>query len=380
MSSQGVKPNVNTLNGALRATMNMLSPQRQRFAMRLFTDFKRMGIKPCLASYYYALHIFSKDGGNTSYILENILKELEATDLKIQDVNDTKFFPIAMKVAVEEYSSQAADRLHALFLAKKNHKFINNSYHESVYYRYYMLAKLNSLNIKEFFKQYVDIVPSIYIPEPDVMEQILQTIQLCSPVIVQEQLPLLWSHIIQFNFVERTNLLQKILQITEEINSILTASDRLLLAEQICTVWALLIKHREKQHERFIIDIKVLSTMAVILTRADFLPQSMHVVTFLTENVYNLTGYLSKQHARELCEYYISKENSDGPMLLIQYFANTAPEEALEIAKLIVQKLTLSKSQKEKLENLLGLDKLNELEESEVDKTEKDITVQHASE
>lgn len=58
----GLRPNVGTLNAALKVTASLnINNIARDMARSLFTEFKRIGVEPCLASYYFAMLIFHKD-------------------------------------------------------------------------------------------------------------------------------------------------------------------------------------------------------------------------------------------------------------------------------------------------------------------------------
>lgn len=372
MSQRGVRPDVNTLNGALSATIKMLSPECQRFALLLFTEFKRIGIQPCLTSYYLALLIFGKHDKSLIPLLNNILDNLEESDIEIKNVNDTLFFAAAMNIAAEEYNTDTVNKVHALYLRKDNYKFINKSYQESLYYRYYMLAQLNLVDLTQFFKLYQEIVPNVYIPETDVMEQILQTIEMCSVDLLQEYLTVLWPDIIKFHFVERSHLLLKVLQMTEKVMNYLDSSQRTEFASHALAAWKQLMEMNAKQFERLVISVKIVGTVAVIFAKAELLEESWNIVTFLVKNMNVLVDTTPTEQINELYDFYISKEFSQGAMLLIQYLMNMECSEALEKAKLLNQQLTLSKSQKEQLFDMFGSEMFEDLEELQSCETSRD--------
>lgn len=62
MAKIGVKPNIGTLNAALKST-SLLQTQgmAKDLTLSLLAEFKSIGIKPCLASYYYVLLTFCRE-------------------------------------------------------------------------------------------------------------------------------------------------------------------------------------------------------------------------------------------------------------------------------------------------------------------------------
>lgn len=88
---------------------------------------------------------------------------------------------------------------------------------ESIYYRHYMALSLKSLPFDEFMKLYDMMVPQIYIPEPSVMKQLLDAIEMTEPAVAREVLPRVWSHMIMFEHLEREQLVTKALNMMKTI-------------------------------------------------------------------------------------------------------------------------------------------------------------------
>jgi len=60
MNSLKVRPDIGTLNAILLTiTSSGGMSQTKTFALRVVAEFKELGIKPSLASYYHILNIFS---------------------------------------------------------------------------------------------------------------------------------------------------------------------------------------------------------------------------------------------------------------------------------------------------------------------------------
>jgi Pentatricopeptide repeat domain len=62
MNSLKVRPDIGTLNAILLTiTSSGGMSQTKTFALRVVAEFKELGIKPSLASYYHILNIFSRE-------------------------------------------------------------------------------------------------------------------------------------------------------------------------------------------------------------------------------------------------------------------------------------------------------------------------------
>lgn len=65
MNRKNVRPNVQTLNACL-SIMNDIPYHNgtYQFITTVLSEFKRIGIYPCLTSYYYIAHMLRKAPGN----------------------------------------------------------------------------------------------------------------------------------------------------------------------------------------------------------------------------------------------------------------------------------------------------------------------------
>lgn len=69
MANRGIKPNVRTLNAALRAISKLPSPVAENFMKHLCKEFKQLNIKFSLATYRYIISILVEKGNYDSLIL-----------------------------------------------------------------------------------------------------------------------------------------------------------------------------------------------------------------------------------------------------------------------------------------------------------------------
>ncbi|XP_059473454.1 small ribosomal subunit protein mS39 [Neocloeon triangulifer] len=206
MNANKVKPNIGTLNAILDMMVSSSGQsQTKTFATRLIAEFKLLGIKPSLASYYHLLNIFSRDRGPKSGVLQEIITILESEGpLEIRDPKDTFFFVTAMDVCKNSLEDPAlARRVHNLLLSHNNYDFIGDTYKESIYYRLFFSLLINLEPLDEFMKIYNKYVPNIYIPEPGNMEDIVRSIDLHGS---WEMLPQIWSDLVVFDQINRDNL------------------------------------------------------------------------------------------------------------------------------------------------------------------------------
>ncbi|CAB3370090.1 Hypothetical predicted protein [Cloeon dipterum] len=206
MNANRVMPNIGTLNSIL----DMISSSAglsitKTFAARLVAEFKLLGVKPSLATYYHLLNVYSRERGPKSGILEEVLSILEKEGpLKVQDPKDTFFFLSAMDICKNHLEDPAlAKRVHKLLHAHDNYDFIGDTYKESIYYRLFFSLLVKFEPLEDFMKIYNKYVPNIYIPEPSNMEDIVRSIDLHG---AYEMLPQIWSDLVIFDQWNRENL------------------------------------------------------------------------------------------------------------------------------------------------------------------------------
>lgn len=115
MKNQGLRPNVGSLNAVLQTITTIGGYNHPRsYALKTLAEFKKLGVEPSLASWYYMLAIFCRERGPTSHILHDIMNEIEGKEFKIVDPKDTFFFVTAMDVC--------RNHLHDKDLAKRVNK------------------------------------------------------------------------------------------------------------------------------------------------------------------------------------------------------------------------------------------------------------------
>ncbi|KAG8231248.1 hypothetical protein J437_LFUL005922 [Ladona fulva] len=212
MAGRGLKPDLGTLNSILEVLSNMGSYRKaEDLAIQTLAEFHKLGIEPCLASYYYILLTFCKERGPRSNVLVNILDKLNCQALVAKDPKDVFFFVTAMEVCRHHLQDvDLAHRVHDLLTAHNNYDLIGDSHKESVYYRNYFILMCAMEPLETFMEFYNKLVPTVYIPEPVVMEEILKAIDLNGAI---EYLPQMWSDIIIFDQTGRENLLTTLLDI-----------------------------------------------------------------------------------------------------------------------------------------------------------------------
>ncbi|XP_043600348.1 protein PTCD3 homolog, mitochondrial isoform X2 [Bombus pyrosoma] len=195
INKKRVKPNVRTLNAALKVVNVSQMKNDEAIAHRLLMDFKRMNIKFSLATYYYIMLIFTQNKKNAHANFVDILHLIGNKSFSIQDPMDDKFFKHAMYIASTYFDREAGDMIHKLLLTGDNYKFISSAAVENNYYISYMLLVLSTSTFDEFFEFYEKLVPNIYVPTKRTFLEIVKHVKHHSPAILMKHLPRLWSDV-----------------------------------------------------------------------------------------------------------------------------------------------------------------------------------------
>ncbi|XP_013778914.1 protein PTCD3 homolog, mitochondrial-like [Limulus polyphemus] len=212
MKRERLFPNIGTFNALLEILSKFgLWRSAKPLALKVMAEMKLLNIEPSLGSYYYLLTIFCKTSGPTSPILIDIMQNLEDKDLKIRHPKDVFFFVTAMDVCHNHLvDKKLAYRVHALLQKGNNYCLIGDSFRESIYYQHFFRLLCKTENIDVFLEFYNKYVPHIYTPEPSVMLDIIETIDLHGAL---HYLPQLWSDIIVFNHAVREQIVTTVLSI-----------------------------------------------------------------------------------------------------------------------------------------------------------------------
>lgn len=168
MKEQDISPNLGTLNSMLQSISLLGSSRLARdCALKTLSEFKKLGITPSLASWYYILATFCKQRGPISHVLVDIMNEIQDKEFQIQDLKDTFFFVTAMEICRNQLNDrELAKRVDNLLHTGNNYNLIGDSYRESVYYRNFIALLCVTEPFDIFMETYRKLVPHIYTPEP----------------------------------------------------------------------------------------------------------------------------------------------------------------------------------------------------------------------
>ncbi|KAG8041208.1 hypothetical protein G9C98_002196 [Cotesia typhae] len=327
IKDQGLEPNVGTFNSALKVTSRMNRNIAEEFCRLLFGEFKSIGIKPSLASYYYALKTFYRKDSTACSLLREIIHKINNKTFVAQSKADTLFFPFAMDVAANVIiDPELGDQIHKLLLTGDNYNFIGNNYGENIYYRNYFMLQVQNRPIDAFMNNYYDvIVPNIYVPEPTVMNAILSTLEFSDPDVSRDYLARIWSHMVQFEHLERKNIVSKALNLMR-VHSL---------------NW----------------EGRILGDMAILCLRADEVDNSATIVTYLLEKQSSIIGVPDFEQLDILLDGFIMKCFAPPIIDLVTYCAENDFPEVPEMVEKIESNLSLTEWQHNRLKSFVDAKK-----------------------
>ncbi|KAK0076656.1 hypothetical protein PV325_005049 [Microctonus aethiopoides] len=362
MESANIQPNTGTMNAALKVAASIYqAPIAQDICRSLFTEFKRVGIRPSLTSYYYALIIFYRKGEQISALLEEILNEIEGQEFNISDKIDTHFFILAMDIAANILQNpMIGDRIHKLLLTGKNYDFLSEGHKESIYYRHYFMLQVKNQTIDEFVKSYYDVmVPHIYTPEPGVMDAILDGVAANDPEISTTLLPRFWTHIVLFGFLERKNLIGKSLHLMRtHCKPVVDSPINKMFGDAAWTVWDFVMAEREKRIQTINWNGHMLGDIAVLLLRANEFEKCANIISYLYNEQNSIVEVPHMSQIEELLEACILRADSETAMDLVHYCSDSGIENIPTMAYKVWRNLSLTEEQETRLRSFVSPDVL----------------------
>ncbi|CAL8089878.1 unnamed protein product [Orchesella dallaii] len=362
MESNSVQPNLGTLNAILETLSTIGNVKEARtLCLQTLAEFKKLGIEPSLASYYFLLTTFCKDRGPISTILADILKELRGKELTIQDPKDTFFFVTAMDVARNHLQNlELADSINELLFTSNNYDLIGDSFKESIYYRHYVALKCNLEPFDVFMQYYDKIVPNIYTPEPGIMEEILKSMELSSAI---EYLPKLWSDMVIFDHTLRESLLALVLNLTAAYFPDVeegVVSDSSKLAEQFSQIsWKIwgIIENQDRERSRVINWTgKMLGDLMTVQLKSRNFRNACEIIKKLLQNNQDILGIPTLDSLRLFLDSAIEENSGSMCLACLQYINDCGFPEVVELAEEVHEKVKLDSIQVAKLSNIVGFD------------------------
>ncbi|XP_062552452.1 small ribosomal subunit protein mS39 [Armigeres subalbatus] len=366
MKNQNLKPNIGTLNAILYTITTIGGYNHPRnYALKTLSEFKKLGIEPSLASWYYMLAIFCRERGPTSHILHDIMNEIENKEFRVQDPKDTFFFVTAMDVCRNHlHDKSLAKRVNNLLHYKDNYDLIGDSYKESIYYRNYFTILCNTEPLETFMETYNLLVPNVYIPEPSVMEDILKSIEVnCA----SNYLPQIWSHMIQFDHTGRENLLDLILQIM-----VRNPPQDSALNDSFTNIAWDMYKRLEDQlaagngrKQQIAFSGSLLGDMLTLCCRGKDFEKAQTLFEKLNNEQNSIVGDPKVMALRAFIELCVEEKQPSLAVSCLQYCAENGFPESAEFGQLVYSSMTLSEVHIEKIKRYVGADALKAADKTE---------------
>lgn len=357
MKDRGLAPNLGTLNATLKSISTMgYAKLAKECVAKTIGEFKKIGIEPCLASWYYILITFCKERGPVSHVLVDIMSQLDGKEFEIQDVKDTFFFVTAMDICRNHLGDRdLAKRVDKLLHTGNNYHFIGDSYKESIYYRHYVGLLCSTEPLEEFMKIYEDLTPHIYTPEPGIMSEILRAVGTAGAI---EYVPKLWSDIICFDLAGRENLVNEILQIIISNPPTVEVAHHADLPEKFNTVaynvWEKLKEQEEFRADKFHWSGPILGHILQILSRGGSFEKATEVFNKIDRSENVLVGEPAPEAIEEYIKLCIAEKSPSSALSALQYMVDNGYGEAKKLGALVSEAFTLDEVQSSKLQRLIG--------------------------
>lgn len=357
IKNQKLKPNLGTLNSTLH-TISTIGGYRQsrEYALKVLSEFKAIGVEPSLGSWYYMMIIFCKERGPVSHVLVDIMNKIEGKRFEIRDVKDTFFFVTAMDVCrYHLHDKDLAKRVNSLLHFGDNYNLIGDSYKESIYYRHYFSLLCATEPLEKFMETYHLLVPNVYIPEPQVMEDILKSIEVNGAI---EYIPQIWSDLVMFDHIGREILVTTILRIMIQNPPDISVPRQQNLNEAFAKVawdiWSKIEELNEMRTQQLQWSGKLLGDILTLLCRMEDFERADIVFQKLDKDQHKVLGEPDIKSIESFVDLCINQKLPSRAVNCLQYCVDMGFNESKEIGKLISTKLTLDERLQSKVSSLIG--------------------------
>ncbi|XP_030751903.1 protein PTCD3 homolog, mitochondrial [Sitophilus oryzae] len=355
INSAGIKPNLGTLNAVLHTLSTMGTSQNVKdLTLKTLRQFKDLGIEPCLGSWYYVLITYCKERGPKSNILSYILDEIEGKTFEIRDLTDTSFFVTAMDVSRNHLNDlNLGKRVHSLLLKGNNYNLIGDSFKESVYYRHYFALLLKNIPLEEFMQEvYYKLVPNIYVPEPSIMEEVLNQVEINGAV---EYIPKLWSDMIIFEHSNRENLVNRVLNLMVNAHT----ADETDLAEKFGTIaWDIYTSindNEERKYNQLSFTGDMLGNIMTLALQNNDFEKASTVMEKLDKGHTTIVGVPKFEALSLFVDHCIKNKAPSKAIRCIQYASDSGFPDAVVLGAKLNEQLTLDKNHLESLSKIVDL-------------------------
>ncbi|XP_063702897.1 small ribosomal subunit protein mS39 [Culicoides brevitarsis] len=357
MKQQNVAPNLGTLNAVLQICSSLKNSKiAQQSALRTLAEFKNIGIEPSLASWYYVLITFCKERGPVSHVLVDILNEISGKSFEIRDQKDIFFFVTAMDICRNHLNDKdIAKRVDKLLHTANNYNLIGDAYKESVYYRNYVGLMADTEPIEDFMETYNRLVPNIYTPEPGIMQEVLKAVERAAAI---EHIPLLWSHMVIFDYASRDQMVSKLVQIMVDNAPHPEVLHHANLPEQFnrvaSEIWEKLIDLSEKRPDHFRWSGPVLGDLLFLFCRGKNFENAEKVFKKINKCENEMIGEPRPDALESFGNYCIAEKQPSLAISVLQFCVENGYPEGKKLAENLTKNLTLDEMQGIKVRSLLG--------------------------
>ncbi|XP_018396267.1 PREDICTED: protein PTCD3 homolog, mitochondrial [Cyphomyrmex costatus] len=363
MTVNGINPNIHTFNAVLNVAATSKTNQvALDFTRIILADIAKFKLNPSLTTYYYLLRILNRFGDESYNSFIKILTSLKNKTITIQNEKDLNFFVLAMEMASQQFCNrQAGEMVNELLLAGENYKFISNNLREYIYYRMYLELILATEEFETFFKLYNKLVPHVTIPEPTVMNAILEALKLHPAQTVTQYIPKLWSHMIMFGHLNREKLLENILYlISVHCKPVSDSPLNAQFEEMALTLWDHIQTQNSKRLQHFLVSNTVVGNIVVLLLRGNNFDKAIQIISLLVRSPHLIKNgqTITTEHINEIFELCLTQAYVPAIFTLLEYVTFHSLEGAAEMAGKLYKTVPLTSNQENILASLVGNDVL----------------------
>nr|AAI15435.1 Pentatricopeptide repeat domain 3 [Mus musculus] len=213
MVAQKVKPNLQTFNTILKGLRKCYSLGRIP-ALQILREMKHIGIEPSLATYHHIIHLFYPRDLSAikmpSLIIYDIMNELEGRTFSPQDLDDGRFFQLAMSVCSSLRDLELAYQVHRLLNTGDNRKLVGHDPLRKVYYSKFFSLICSLEQIDVTLKWYKDLIPSVFLPHYQIFIGLLQALDVANRL---ELVPQIWKDSKEYSHTFRDALREEVLML-----------------------------------------------------------------------------------------------------------------------------------------------------------------------
>ncbi|XP_076295611.1 small ribosomal subunit protein mS39 [Lasioglossum baleicum] len=354
MNTNGVRPNVRTLNAALSVASTFSNTTTaEHLAKHLLIEFKRLNIKLSLASYNYAITIFTRAGDVAYNSFMDLLNSAAGQSFTVQDPKDVKFFVTAIDTAYYTYfDKEAGEKVYDILFTGDNYQFLHNLTNEAAFFYVYTMLMLSTNTIPDFFERYQKIVPNLYIPDYRVYKEILNSMKMYPSEEVAEYLPKFWTDMETFK-VSDSDLSLNAMEIMSRAVSQAQPAVKATFASAAKRTWRY-IKDEMEQSSKGQFSTATIGYMALLLLKNGDVKECNEVLKYTVENLNSFMPMMSKEQVDKLFELCISERYFTEALLVLEYCVNVGFQHVVDMAgTLHSNDADLDNVQRNKLKSLM---------------------------